>query len=98
MIYNESTVKICKTLGVVSSKSQAKTREEIDPGWTWGQNRGLNDNKGRDGNFGLQEGELPKFPLCCPLSRRWVSQGQGSLQMSMKQSNNQTQKKTYYDY
>jgi len=33
------------------------------------------------GNFGLQKGELPKSSLYCLLSRTWVSQGQGSLQM-----------------
>jgi len=29
----------------------------------------------------LQEGALPKISLYCLLSRRWASQGQGSLQM-----------------
>jgi len=75
----------------------------MDPRKDWGQNRGLQGaggqgNSGKTGNLHLQKGELPTFSLYCFLMRRWVSQGQGSLQMSMMQSNNQTQKKTYYDY
>jgi len=39
------------------------------------------ETKEETGNLRLQEGELPKFSLYCLLSRRLVSQGQGSLQM-----------------
>jgi len=65
----------------------------IDPSVSWGQNRGSQEageqeSTGKMGNLDLQKGELPKFSLYCLLMRRWASQGQGNLQMLMKQSNN----------
>jgi len=59
----------------------------MDPSVSWGQNRGSQEagkqeGNGKMGNLDLQEGELPKFSLYCLLLRRWVSQGQGNLQMS----------------
>jgi len=61
--------KFCKTFDVTGNKGQTKQEWGVDPGWTWGQERGLNNNKGRGltGNFGLQKGELPKLSLYCPL-------------------------------
>jgi len=40
-------------------------------------------NKGEMAMGYVQKGALPKFSCYCLLSRRWTSQGQGSLQMMM---------------
>jgi len=58
----------------------------MDPSKDWGQNEGLRglestETKEKRATGYLQKGALPKFPLYCLLSRRRVSQGQGSLQM-----------------
>jgi len=42
-------------------------------------------NKGEMAMGYLQKGALPKLSLYCLLSRRWMSQGQGSLQMMMNE-------------
>jgi len=60
----------------------------MDPSEGWGQNKGLQGgrkahNKGEMAIGYLQKGALPKLSLYCPLSRRWMSQGQRSLQMMM---------------
>jgi len=52
----------------------------------WKQHEGLQgagrqENNGKTGNLGLQEGELPKSSMYCLRSRRWTSQCQGSLKM-----------------
>jgi len=56
------------------------------PRVSWGTEAGegleSKESNGKMGNLVLQEGELPTSSLYCPLSRRWASQGWGSLQES----------------
>jgi len=54
------------------------TEQRLARGWKL-------ESNGKMSNLGLQEGELLKFSLYFLLLGRWASQGQGNLQMSMKQ-------------
>jgi len=60
----------------------------MDPSEGWGQHEGLqgagkHKTKEKWQWVTSKKGALPKLSLYCLLSRRWTTQGQGSLQMMM---------------
>jgi len=90
--YNKKHVKFYRTFGATNNTQKvSKTMDGPQRSLLGTEQRIARGRKAKEMVTGcLQKGELPKLSLYCLLSRRWASQGWGSLQVlkTMKQQSN----------